>query len=212
MHLLFDLDGTLTNPEAGIIACIRHALNELQVPVPAPAKLLQWIGPPLRDSFLTVCETPAQANRAVQLYRDRFAMVGLYENQVYDGIPSMLLTLQQQGHTLWVCTSKPQIFAQKIVQHFQLAPYFAGVYGSELNGDRAHKAALIAHVLNHASVRPETAVMTGDRHYDIEGARQNAVRAIGVTWGFGTPTELKTAGADALCLSPADFSTALATL
>ena len=212
MHLLFDLDGTLTNPEAGIIACIRHALNELQVPVPAPAKLLQWIGPPLRDSFLTVCETPAQANRAVQLYRDRFAMVGLYENQVYDGIPSMLLTLQQQGHTLWVCTSKPQIFAQKIVQHFQLAPYFAGVYGSELNGDRAHKAALIAHVLNHASVCPETAVMTGDRHYDIEGARQNAVRAIGVTWGFGTPTELKTAGADALCLSPADFSTALATL
>ncbi|MEL6764155.1 MAG: HAD family hydrolase [Cyanobacteria bacterium J06607_6] len=212
MHLLFDLDGTLTNPAAGITACIRHALHELQVPMPAPAKLLQWIGPPLQDSFLTVCETPAQAHRAVQLYRDRFATIGLYENQVYDGVPAMLAALQQQGHTLWVCTSKPQIFAQKIIQHFQLAPYFADVYGSELNGDRAHKAALIAHVLNHASVRPDTAVMTGDRHYDIEGARQNAVRAIGVTWGFGTATELKTAGADALCLSPADFSTVLATV
>ena len=206
MHLLFDLDGTLTNPEAGIIACIRHALNELQIPVPAPSELLKWIGPPLYDSFFSLLQSPVQSNRAVQLYRDRFATVGLYENQVYEGIPAMLSALQQQGHTLWVCTSKPQVFAQKIVQHFQLAPYFAEVYGSELNGDRAHKTALIAHVLTHAGIPAEAAVMTGDRYYDIEGARHNAVRAIGVTWGFGTTAELETAGADALCTAPVTFS------
>ena len=210
MHLLFDLDGTLTNPEAGITACIRYALSELKAPIPPPSALLQWIGPPLYDSFASVLESSEQAQQAVQLYRDRFATVGLYENQVYNGVPAMLSELQQQGHTLRVCTSKPQIFAEKIIQHFQLAPYFAGVYGSKLNGDRAHKTALIAHVLNHAGILAEATVMTGDRHYDIEGARQNAVRAIGVTWGFGTAAELKTAGANALCTAPADFSTVLA--
>lgn len=210
MHLLFDLDGTLTNPEAGITACIHYALSELKAPIPPPSALLQWIGPPLYDSFASVLESSEQAQQAVQLYRDRFATVGLYENEVYEGVSAMLSELQQQGHTLRVCTSKPQIFAEKIIQHFQLAPYFAGVYGSELNGNRAHKTALIAHVLNHAGILAEAAVMTGDRHYDIEGARQNAVRAIGVTWGFGTAAELKTAGANALCAAPADFSTVLA--
>lgn len=202
MHILFDLDGTLTNPEAGITACIRHAFAGLQLSPPPPAELKQWIGPPLHDSFAQALNCSERAHQAVALYRDRFATVGLYENQLYEGIPTMLSVLKQQNYTLWVSTSKPQVFAQKIIQHFQLMSYFAGVYGSELNGDRAHKTELIAHLLRSEGINSREAVMIGDRHYDMTGARQNGLSAIGVTWGFGTAPELLTAGAQQLCHAP----------
>ncbi|HEY9887221.1 MAG TPA: HAD hydrolase-like protein, partial [Candidatus Obscuribacterales bacterium] len=130
----------------------------------------------------------------------------------YDGIPELLAALHQQGHTLWVSTSKPQIFAQKIIHHFGLTPFLAKVYGSELNGDRAHKAELIAHLLATEGIPAAAAVMVGDRHYDIHGARHNGMRAIGVTWGFGSATELQAAGADALCDAPTRFLAVLHTL
>ena len=209
MHLLFDLDGTLTNPLDGITACIRHAFKELKVPIPETAELTQWIGPPLHDSFLAVLGCPDRATQAVQLYRERFATVGLYENQVYEGIPEMLAALKRAGHTLWISTSKPQIFAQTIIQHFHLETLFARVYGSELNGDRAHKTELIAHILQSEGIAPKQALMVGDRHYDIVGAHKNSVTAIGVTWGFGSEQELLSAGADVLCTQPTDLLTYL---
>lgn len=212
MNILFDLDGTLTNPYQGITACIRHALMELGSPVPQPEDLANWIGPPLHDSFLGVLGCPDQATQAVTLYRDRFATLGLYENELYEGIPAMLSALKQQGHRLWVSTSKPQIFAQKIVQHFDLTDYFVGIYGSELNGDRAHKDVLIAHVLTIEALDPDATVMVGDRAYDMLGAQRNAVQAIGVTWGFGSDQELIKAGANALCHSPPAFIMTLQTL
>lgn len=204
-HIFFDLDGTLTNPRLGITACIRHALVKLNAPVPSASELDQWIGPPLQASFLQVLGSPEQATAAVQLYRDRFASVGLYENHVYEGIPEMLSTLASQQYTLWVTTSKPHIFAVKIIQHFQLSPFFAAVYGSELDGTRANKGDLLAHVLAIEKIDAAQAMMVGDRAYDIIGAQHNHIKAIGVTWGFGTKDELQAAGATALCDTPADL-------
>lgn len=205
MHLLFDLDGTLTNPQRGITACIRHALHQLGEPVPAAATLTSWIGPPLHDSFTECLGSAGRATEAVKLYRDRFATVGLYENEVYDGIPAMLSEFERSPHTAWVCTSKPQVFAQKIIEHFQLGKFFQSVYGSELNGDRVHKADLIAYVLATEGIAAEQAMMIGDRRHDIHGAQQNGLAAIGVTWGFGTATELTAAGAKTLCHTPQEL-------
>lgn len=205
MHLFFDLDGTLTNPREGITACIRHALTTLEAPLPPDADLDQWIGPPLQDSFLTWLGCPDRAAQAVQAYRDRFATVGLFENVVYDGILEMLTVLATGPYTLWVTTAKPHRFATQIIQHFQLTSLFAGVYGSELDGTRAHKGDLLAHVLHSEGIPPTAALMVGDRAHDVLGAQQNGLPAIGVLWGFGSPTELQDAGATALCKRPQDL-------
>ncbi|MBT8331241.1 MAG: HAD hydrolase-like protein, partial [Deltaproteobacteria bacterium] len=130
MNLLFDLDGTLTDPMAGITNCILHALDKLGKPLP-PGENLRWcIGPPLRDSFVKLLASDNQAliEKAVTLYRERFGTVGLFENQVYDGIPDVLQTLQKDGHTLYVATSKPTIFATRIIAHFDLQRYFKCIY------------------------------------------------------------------------------------
>ncbi|MBE7384149.1 MAG: HAD family hydrolase [Leptolyngbya sp. SIO1E4] len=212
MHVFFDLDGTLTNPKEGIAACIRHALTALAAPIPADADLNQWIGPPLQESFLAVLQCPDRAAQAVTLYRDRFATIGLFENQVYDGIVEMLSGVSTVADRLWVTTSKPQIFAEKIVQHFQLAPFFAKVYGSELDGTRANKADLLAYVLHREGIEPAEVVMVGDRYHDILGAQKNGIPAIGVMWGFGSAMELQEAGATLLCQTPGDLPNILRTL
>lgn len=201
MHVFFDLDGTLADPQKGIIACIHYALTALDAPIPSQAKLLQWIGPPLQESFLAVLDCPDRANQAVALYRYRFATVGLFENHMYDGIPEMLTALSA-SNTLWVTTSKPHIFAHKIIKHFHLDSFFASIYGSELDGTHASKSDLLAHVLNTERLDPAEVVMVGDRRHDIVGAQQNHIPAIGVTWGFGSEQELKGAGAIALCHTP----------
>lgn len=212
MHVFFDLDGTLTNPQEGIFACIRHALTVLDAPIPAEPELKRWIGPPLQESFLAALNCPDRATQAVMLYRDRFATLGLFENHVYDGIPEMLTGLTAQVDALWVTTSKPQIFAQKIIQHFQLASFFADIYGSELDGTRAQKGDLLAHVLQVESIEPTDVIMVGDRRYDMLGARQNGIPAIGVTWGFGAKQELQEAGARLLCHTPAALPNMVSTL
>lgn len=212
MHVFFDLDGTLTNPREGIVACICHALTTLNIPIPAAAELDQWIGPPLEESFLALLQCPDRATQAVTLYRDRFANLGLFENHVYGGIPEMLAVLAGEADALWVTTAKPQVFAQKIVQHFQLAPFFAGIYGSEFDGTRAHKGDLLAYVLQAEAIDPRAVIMVGDRQHDMLGARQNGITAVGVTWGFGTEDELQAAGAIALCHTPADLPDILPTL
>ena len=203
MLLFFDLDGTLTNPRLGIVRCFQYALKALQRPVWSGDALEQFIGPPLPESFGKILETADQALIAegVRLYRKRFAKEGLFENEVYPDIPETLAALQDDGFDVLVVTSKPQIFADQIVQHFELDQYFRRVYGSELSGERLTKPALIRYVLEQEKISAKDAVMIGDRSHYILGAGANGLRSIGVLWGFGSQVELHDAGADEIVAS-----------
>jgi phosphoglycolate phosphatase len=136
-------------------------------------------------------------------YRERFGDIGLYENDVYAGIPEVLTSLRQSGHRLFVATSKAHVFAERIIDHFGLREYFEEVFGAELDGTRADKSDLLAYALKATSVDPSRTVMIGDRSYDMIGARNNGLRTIGVLYGYGSQEELITAGASQLCASPA---------
>ncbi len=206
MNILFDLDGTLTNPREGIIACIKHGLSTLGEPAPPDSELEGFIGPPLRDSFSKLLSGDgARTEMAVQAYRDRFASVGMFENTVYEGIPDALESLRAQGARLYVATSKPHVFAEQILEHFELTRYFQAIFGSELNGTRADKEVLISHVLASARLRPADTIMVGDREHDVRGARRNRVLPIGVLWGYGSRKELMGAGAEQLLEQPRDL-------
>jgi phosphoglycolate phosphatase len=202
--LLLDLDGTLTDPRSGILRCIRHALEGMQRPCPGDEALVTYIGPPLRATFATLLATreTALVERAVTLYRERFAEIGLFENEVYAGIPAALAELGCAHRRLFVATAKAAVFATRIVRHFGLAGHFAGVYGPALDGRLDDKAELIAHVLVREGLARERVMMVGDRANDMTAARANGVRAIGVLWGYGSREELLAAGADTLCETP----------
>jgi phosphoglycolate phosphatase len=205
--LLFDLDGTLTDPKVGITESIRYALDRMERPYPPDASLDWCIGPPLQESFATLLETddPTLPQEALRLFRERFSTVGLFENSPYPAIPALLQTLQDAGFRLFVATSKPAVYAQRIVAHFDLEQYFLLVYGSELDGRLTHKNELIHHILQQEKLNPAHTLMIGDREHDILGAKANNVAATGVTWGYGSPEELVAAGAATLLHQPADL-------
>ena len=205
--LLFDLDGTLTDPRAGIVRSIQHALERLARPRPPEVALAACIGPPLRGTFGRLLATSDREliERAMALYRARFAVVGLYENEVYAGIGAVLGDLGRGGHRMFVATSKPAVFADRIVRHFALDHHFHGVYGPDLDGRWDDKTDLLAHLLASERLAAEAVVMIGDRQPDIVAARANGVRAIGVLWGYGSREELLGAGADAVCAAPGDL-------
>jgi phosphoglycolate phosphatase len=198
VHLLFDLDGTLTDPREGIVACLRHAFAELGVESPPESDLVRLIGPPMPSSLRTLLGSDELAERALRAYRERFASVGLFENRLYGHVAQGLATLTSMGFTLIVATYKPTVFATRILDHFQLSHYFACVYGTELSGGGTDKAELIARALRERALHPRDAVMIGDRSHDILAARQNGVRSIGVLWGYGSRSELVDAGANVL--------------
>jgi phosphoglycolate phosphatase len=211
-HILFDLDGTLSDPKIGIIRSILYALEQLKVAAPPEAQLVQYIGPPLREGFshlLGIPETDDRVEQAVKFYRERFSQVGLFENKIYNGIPELLQKLCDRNKQLYIATSKPQVYAQQILVHFQLAHFFQGIYGSELDGTRQNKAELIAYLLEQEAIPAESAVMVGDRKHDIEGGRQNHLISLGVLWGYGCDLELSEAGAHSLCYSLYDLEQAL---
>ena len=205
--LLFDLDGTLTDPREGIVGSLRYALAELGVPMPSDDELSRFIGPPLHDSLRRFLgsERASSLPRALELYRERFASTGMFENRVYPGIPEALARLRSAGFALWVVTSKPSVFAAPILEHFELTRHFEGVHGAELSGERSDKGDLIAHVLRTEHLLAEQTTMIGDRKHDIVGARRNGVRALGVLWGYGSRDELAAAGADGLCETVGDL-------
>ncbi len=207
MNVLLDLDGTLTNPEEGIVACIRHAVDSLDGTIAADCNLAQYIGPPLTQTFadLLATDDPREVDAAITAYRARFATLGLFENEVYPGIPEALGALTAQGARLFLATSKPLVYARRIVEHFGLAKFLTGVHGSELDGTRTDKRDLIAHILATEQLVPEETVMVGDRRYDVLGALANRVRPFGVLWGFGTREELIAAGATRFLESPAEL-------
>lgn len=207
MHILFDLDGTLTDSYQGITKCISHALETMGRPVPPPMSLRWCIGPPLKQSFSKLLDTDNEPliQEALSIYRERFGSIGLFENEVYDNIPETLKTLQDHNHTLYVATSKPRIYAERIIDHSSLRQYFNGVYGSELDGTRSDKSSLISHILQSESINSSQAAMIGDREYDMIGAKGNGVRGFGVLWGFGTKEELEDSGAYTCINKPEDL-------
>jgi phosphoglycolate phosphatase len=209
MNLLFDLDGTLTNPFTGITKCIGYALDMLGKESP-PMKSLHWcIGPPLKESFAKLLGTDDDTitEKAVAFYRERFSTVGLFENEVYDGIPEALEALQKNGHKLYVATSKPAVYAERIMAHFDLQRYFKCVFGSELDGTRSDKTSLISHILKRELISPSETAMVGDRVHDIVGASHNGLYGFGILWGYGPRDELENSGARALFTTPRELVT-----
>lgn len=206
--LLFDLDGTLTDPRPGIVGCMRFALDRLRVSCPSDDVLASYVGPSLRGTFATLLDTSdaKRIEEALRLYRQRFADTGLYENKVYEGVPAMLDTI---GHLAYVATSKPAVYAERIVSHLRLGHHFRKVYGVELDGRWDDKAELLAYLLATEGVEPSASVMVGDTAADIMAAKANEVRSIGVLWGYGSRAELTDAGADMLCRTPSELATHL---
>lgn len=195
MNLIFDLDGTLTDPELGITRCIAYALERLDVPLPKREHLRQYIGPPLREIFsgLLATSDPLLVERAVTLYRERFAAVGMYENTLYPETAETLERLIKSGHRLFVATAKAEVHAQRIIEHFDLGQRFVKVYGAALSGEGSHKAELLARLIAEQGIEPSQAVMIGDRAGDIAGARANEMTSVGILWGYGTSEELANA-------------------
>ncbi|MDT9493874.1 HAD family hydrolase [Streptococcus mutans] len=195
--ILFDLDGTLTNPALGITNSLAYALEKFNIEVTDKKELYRFIGPPLQDSFENFYHFSKEDSlKAVDFYRDYFRHKGLYENEVYQGIPDLLERLKAQGKKLLVATSKPERFARQILKHFELFDYFDLVAGASMDGSRRLKGDVIAHALTSAQIAdPSSAIMIGDRKHDIIGAKENNLDAIGVLYGFGNREELKKAGA-----------------
>ena len=201
--IYIDLDGTLTDPYEGITKCICYALERMDFPLPGDAELRTFIGPPLMDTFTPLVGAEL-APRALEHYRERFGDIGWLENIPYDGIHDALAALIGAGHRCFVATTKPHVFARRIVEHFEMAQYFSDVYGSELDGTRTDKTELLEYAQAGRSVSRE-AIMIGDRHHDIIGAVNNGLRAIGVTYGYGSAEELTGAGAESLAASPREL-------
>ncbi len=214
MHLLFDLDGTLTDSRPGIISSIRHALAANGLTAPEPDDLLWCIGPPILESFrkLVGPDSPELFEPTVATYRERYGSIGLFENSVYLEIPETLLEMRDLGHTLHVATSKAEIYARPILEHFGLAGSFTSINGSELDGTRANKTDLIAHILRQQGFAASDAVMIGDREHDMLGAAGNGIPAIGALWGYGSGAELVASGAVATIRVPHLLAGALAAI
>ena len=206
-YILFDLDGTLTDPKEGITKCVRHALKSFGIVEEDLDKLEPFIGPPLKDSFREFYRlTDEEADRAVEIYRERFSTVGLYENKVYNGIPELLAKLRAEGRHLAVASSKPTVFVEKILNYFSIREYFEVVVGSELDGRRTDKAEVVHEALNQlygeepdsesTLLKKKTTYMVGDRKFDIIGAKKAGLKSVGVSFGYGPREELEAEAPD----------------
>lgn len=204
--ILFDLDGTLTDPGLGITNSVMYALRQMGYAVPPRRELYRFIGPPLIDSFRDFTGmTDQQAQEAVRQYRVYFRTDGLYENQVYEGIVPMLEKLRDAGKRLVLATSKPEEFARIIMAHFGLDQYVAQIAGATMDVTRSKKGQVIAYALKEFAIDPATAVMVGDREHDVNGAKENGLPCIGVTFGYGSRQELLNCGAVKLADSPEEL-------
>jgi len=211
LNLFFDLDGTLSDPSEGITRSVQYALQCLSRPHPPRSELTRYIGPPLRWTFPRLLDTDDKdlVETAINYYRQRYEDVGLFENEVYAGIPELLRRLRDDGHPLYVVTAKPKVYADRIIRHFELDPFFVEVYGPELDGRFDEKRELVGFILRQRSLDPRRTVMIGDRASDIESGRAHGTLAIGVTYGFGTPDEIAAAKPDWICCSPSEIAPAV---
>jgi len=199
-YVLFDLDGTLTDPKEGITRSVQYALEALGQPEPDLEKLVKFIGPPLLEQFMEHCGiSREQAEWMVEKYRERFRPIGVFENVLYPGVEEMLKALKEQGKVLCVASSKPEVFVRQVLEHFGILSYFTVIVGSELDGRRTKKAEVIEEVLRQLQIgeaERKDCLMIGDRMHDIEGGREMGLSTLGVTFGYGGREELESHGAD----------------
>lgn len=192
--ILFDLDGTLTDSGEGIIKCAKLALAHYGLPIPDEETMRTFVGPPLSDSFRKYGIAEDKVAEAIEIFRSRYTSVGIYENSPYPGIRKLLEGLKENGHRLYIATSKPEYMAIRVLENFGLAHYFEKVCGATTDDSRSKKEDVIAYLL--AQIGTENAVMIGDTVFDITGAQANGIPAIGVAWGYGSTEEMKLAGAN----------------
>lgn len=199
-YLFFDLDGTLTNPKEGITKCVQYALRSFGIEEPDLDKLECFIGPPLMDSFMEYYGmTPVQARQAMEKYRERFRDTGIFENQVFPGVPAMLEALQRQGKKLVIASSKPEEFVLRILEKYEIRSYFYEVVGASMDEKRSAKAEVIQEAFRRLRITEEQkagVLMIGDRKHDVEGAKACGIDCLGAYVGFARPGELEQAGAD----------------
>ena len=205
--ILFDLDGTLTDSEEGITRCVQYALNHFGIKEDDKEALRRFIGPPLFDSFSQYYHLPEdKAREAVTKYRERYETIGMFENKVYEGITDVLRQLRQDGYTIILATSKPEVYANTILKRFLLAPFFHQVVGATMDGKRDYKIDILKEIMRkNPQYEASQFLMVGDRRYDIEGAKGCHMDSIGVTYGFGTEEELQNAGATYIAKRPEEI-------
>jgi phosphoglycolate phosphatase len=203
--ILFDLDGTITDSAEGIVNSVIYALNVKGIPYSGKQELRRFVGPPLKDSFREYCNfSEEEAIDAVRIFREYFTEKGIYENAVYDGVPEMLDTLGKAGFTLAVATSKPEAFAEQILERFDLAKYFTVISGASMDGTT--KPIVIRQALERLGVKPSASVlMVGDREHDILGAKEVGISSLGVLYGYGSKEELTIANADYIVQTPEEI-------
>lgn len=210
-YILFDLDGTLTDPKEGITKSVAYALKSFGIEVEDLNTLCKFIGPPLKESFMKYYGMNSEdGDKAVETYREYFKPYGVYENEVYEGIPELLAGLKLSGKKVVLATSKPTVFARTILEHFDLTQYFDVVVGSELDGRRVDKAEVIEYALQLAGVTDKAqVVMIGDREHDVIGAKKNELASIGVTYGYGSREEHEACEADVIVESVGELARVL---
>ena len=198
--ILFDLDGTLTDSGEGIINCAILALEHFGCPIPDREEMRTFVGPPLHESFIRHGVPADKTDEAIRVYRSRYIPIGAYENTPYPGVEDLLKTLKEQGHTLYVATSKPEAMSIKILEHFGLAHYFDRICGASMDTSRSTKEDVIAYLLE-LSGRDENILMVGDTKFDVIGAAVHSIPTIGVSWGYGKVADMEAAGAKAIAHS-----------
>lgn len=195
--IFFDLDGTLTDSGEGIINCATLALNHFGLPVPDRETMRVFVGPPLDETFIKFGVPADKTDEAIAVYRSRYVPIGKFENKPYPGVADLLQRLQNQGHRLFVATSKPEGMSVEILEKFGLAKHFEMICGATLDGSRSKKADIIAYLLQRAG-GTENAIMVGDTAYDVIGAKAHGIPAVGVSWGYGMTVDMEAAGAAAI--------------
>lgn len=197
-YILFDLDGTITDPGIGITNSVEYALNKFGITVQGRSELYKFIGPPLLDSFMDYYGfTAEKARQGIAYYREFYSDKGIFQNKVYDGMKDLIRHLKDSGKELIVATSKPEYFAAQIMEHFHLAEYFTFIAGATMDEKRVQKADVIAYALETCGIEDKNRVlMVGDREYDVTGAKTAGIDVMGALFGYGSREELQKAGAD----------------
>ena len=202
--IFFDLDGTITDSGEGIMNCATLALEHFGLPVPSREEMRVFVGPPLDQTFIDFGVPTDKVNEAIAIFRSRYVPVGIYENYPYPGIRELLEKLQQEGHRLYVATSKPETTSVSILEHFDLARYFTRICGASFDHNRSTKDQVIAYLLDETGER-SSMIMVGDTTFDVLGAKFHGIPCIGVSWGYGKVEDMEAAGAAAIAHSTEDL-------
>ncbi len=202
--VLFDLDGTITDSGEGIINCCELALRHYGLPVPSREEMRVFVGPPLHETFQKFGVPAEECDNAVAVFRSRYTTVGIYENTPYPGIRELLEALTANGNRLFIATSKPEVMANRVLEHFDLNKYFELVCGATMDRSRIEKSDVIAYLLEYVG-GAENTVMVGDTAFDVTGAASHGIPTIGVAWGYGKVEDMIAAGAYAIAQTPEEL-------